>query len=418
MTTVSPISAPLYGYGEVAPFDDLKELHEKGFDGYANKTEKRTDTEIIKWAKDTDKLATKSILSHLIELPLKIGSYFVSHSDFKHTAWDKAFSALEDIAGTFGDMFRNQIYAHTNSAGEYDDNLGAELRAGGLSSNAINHTLGGINNLVQTKGKFLTAALSIISPTLANDLEWAVVRAMDSCWWRSMSSSIAFGPGLERRLFNQLFGGLLGIKGDPAAEKITFGSVINKFKEHVRNANHWWEKYKHTPSENTEESVANRLSFYKNADKVVSSFIPVINWLNIAGDVLRPVLRRLNVEGLPRNVTRLLSGIDKPFFWVINFFRYYLPEKLTQNAEAKRHEITDIMDSPNLLLAGTIGEMVDFGTLLFEDSIKESSGMINHLIEITRRVSQSALDIYFSARRKQAARDLIVNKKSNNEEPS
>ena len=128
--------------------------------------------------------------------------------------------------------------------------------------------------------------------------------------------------------------------------------------------------------------------------------------------ILRPIFRRLNIEGVPRNIVRLLSAVDRPFFWFTNFFRYYLPEKLTQNTESKQHGITDVMDSPHLLLASIAGDVIDFGTLMFEDSIKESSGMINHLIQVTRRVSQSASDIYFSARRKQAARDLIVNNKS------
>ncbi len=419
MSPINSISVPPYGYGEISPFDDLKDLDGKGFSGFSNKTESRDTEEITKWAKDTDELATQSIISYLIEFPLKIVTYFVSHSDFKNTLWDKVFSSLEDITGTFGDMFRNQIYSHKDSKGEYDDNLGAELTASHTNKDESSQTLSGINNLVQTKGKFLVAAISLISPSLANDLEWAVVRAMDGCWWRNMSSNIAYGPGFGKNLFHQLFGSLFeklptqnsNENIGQTTEKITFGSIFNRFKENFQNVNTSWNNYKNTSSENTEETNISKLNFYRNTDKAISSFIPIVNWLNIAGDVLRPLFRRFNVDGIPRNIVRLLSAIDRPFFWFTNFFRYYLPEKLTQNTESKKHGITDVMDSPNLLLASIAGDVIDFGTLMFEDSIKESSGMINHLIEVTRRVTQSASDIYFSARRKQAARNLIVNEK-------
>ena len=155
MTPIQAIQAPSYGYSEVSPFDDLKDLEGKGFSGFGNKTENRDSIEIKKWAKDTDSLATKSIFSYLAEFPLKIIAYFISHSDFKNTLWDKAFSSLEDIAGTLGDMFRNQIYSHKDSNGNYDDNLGAELSTSHKKDEAINSTLGGVNNTVQTKGKFM-----------------------------------------------------------------------------------------------------------------------------------------------------------------------------------------------------------------------------------------------------------------------
>jgi len=234
-----------------------------------------------------------------------------------------------------------------------------------------------------------------------------------------MSSNIAYGPGFGKNLFHQLFGSLFeklptqnsNENIGQTTEKITFGSIFNRFKENFQNVNTSWNNYKNTSSENTEETNISKLNFYRNTDKAISSFIPIVNWLNIAGDVLRPLFRRFNVDGIPRNIVRLLSAIDRPFFWFTNFFRYYLPEKLTQNTESKKHGITDVMDSPNLLLASIAGDVIDFGTLMFEDSIKESSGMINHLIEVTRRVTQSASDIYFSARRKQAARNLIVNEK-------
>ena len=412
MNSIQATKVPTYGYSEVSPFDDLRNLSGKDFNGFGNKTKTRNTDDILKWAKDTDKLATRSIYSYLAELPLKIVSYFVSHSDFKDTAWSKVFASCEDITGTLGDMFRNQIYSHKDSKGGYDDNIGAEAYARALNTKETNHTLGAINNLLQTKGKFLVAALSLINPTLSNDLEWAVVRATNGCWWRNMSSNIAFGPGFETRLCNQLFGFLWGKSNKQDTEKITFNSIFKQIKGHIHNACAWRNKSKNTSSGSIEELNISRLNFYKYADKTVSSFIPVVNWFNITGNILRPIFRRLKVEGFSRNCVRLLSVIDRPFFWATNFFRYYLPEKLTQTSGSKEHGITDVMDSPKLLLTSMIGDAVDFGTLIFEDSIKESSGMINHLVEVTRRVTQSASDIYFSARRKQAARDLFVKNKT------
>ena len=54
MNPIQAIKAPSYGYSEVSPFNDLKDLDGKGFSGFGNKTENRDTEEIKRWAKDTE----------------------------------------------------------------------------------------------------------------------------------------------------------------------------------------------------------------------------------------------------------------------------------------------------------------------------------------------------------------------------
>ena len=115
------------------------------------------------------------------------------------------------------------------------------------------------------------------------------------------------------------------------------------------------------------------------------------------------------MTGFSRNFIRILSIIDRPFSWVTNLFRFYLPEKYIQNKENKdnEHKSPIHLSSSDLLLGSIIGDMADFGLTIFEDKVKETSGNLNDLVEIARRVKDSASNIYFSARRKRGNEELI-----------
>jgi len=380
MTTIPPINSN-YGYGEVSPFDDYKDLKkgDKTFSGYNHSTENK------KWAEDTSINADRSIWSHIVELPLKMASYFILQSDFKDSPWSTLCFTAKDLAGNFGDMFRNQIYSHKNSKGEYDDNVGAELFADGKSNPDSGFTLPTINNFVQTKLKYLLIPLSFVNHELANDIEWACVKSLDACWWRKMSIDRAFGNGFWKKLYNRM----LKSDSEPIENQLTWKSVQESFSTHVSNAKKAWN------NENTTE-------FCDHFDRAISIFTPVIQCLNVAGDIGRPLARRLGIEGTPRNIIRILSAIDRPLIWANNLLRYYFPEVLNKKDS---HAPASIADAPHTLLAATIGDMIDFSALIFEDKIKESSGMINHFIEIVKRFTTTANDMYFSARRRRALND-------------
>lgn len=396
MLTIKPIGDE-YKYSEVRPFDDCKKEQHPVFN---NEVTGHNNQDIEKWALDTAGLANKSIYAHTVELILKIPSYFISKSDLSDQWWAKTVFVLERFSGTFGDMFRNFIYGHRDRNGNLDDNIGAEINEGANP----NHSVGVVNYHTQTKGKFLVAALGFISPTLANDLEWALVRALDSIWWRNMGIHLAFGPNFTQRLLS----GLTGSKTDQSSETtnhkpIDLSHITGKFKEHFKNTVSCF------PSKNK----GNFLDFCQNADKFASCFLPVFNCLNIIGDLGRPIARRLDWEGIPRNLFRILSVIDKPIFWLTNTFRFYLPEKYiqrkhSQNNESK-HKVFNNLSYSDLLAGTTIADILDFGLIVFEDKLKDSSGSINHIVEIARKIKDSASDIYFSARRRRAAKEFNLN---------
>jgi len=158
----------------------------------------------------------------------------------------------------------------------------------------------------------------------------------------------------------------------------------------------------------------------QSADKVSSVFLSMVSWINMFGDIARPIARRLNITGIPRNIIRLCSVIDRPFVWFVNIFRFYLPEKHLQKREREHPEnkrkTFNHIGVPDLLLGSVIGDAADFLLIAFEDKIKESSGSIQHLVEIVRRLKDSVSDIYFSARRRRAALELHPQKKDSNPE--
>lgn len=381
MTQIQPIK---YGHSEVSPRDDYAHLKPDGFRGFNNDIDDPKRERRDKWAKDTAGYANNSIYAHLAELLLRVPSYFISHSDLKDKWWAKGINGLERISGTLGDMFRNWIYGHRDLNGNMDDNVGAEIHAGANE----NYSLGVINNFTQTKGKFITAALSFISPSLANDIDWAVVHVLDGWWWRNMGANIAYGADFSKKLINRLIGST-----NSQEEVLTWDSIKNQFSKNLQAF---------------KNSTGDFLGFCQNTDRLVSSFLPLVSCLNTIGDILRPIARRLDLTGFLRNSVRLLSIIDRPFMWVTNFFRFYLPEKYIQknNNKDNEHKLPMNISHSDLLLGSIVGDMADFGLTIFEDKIKESSGNLNHLVEIARRLKDSASNIYFSRRRKRALEEL------------
>ena len=379
-----------YGYSEVDPYNDGRD---KGLACFGNEVNGRTKEDVKRWADDTYDKANYSIWSHLIEFPLTIGSYFLSYSDYKGNILAKIVTGASRLSGTLGGMFRNLIYAHKNTDGKKDDNIKAQLEGEGTKEEDSTFTLPVINNQLQTKARFITSALSLINPELANDLDWALVHGLDSWWWRDLSMDIAYEPGFRKKLTNKL----LGRNSD-----ITWEAVKNKIKENFSNCRSSWQKFSRESNNNDE----NLIEACKHTDKIISSAIPIVNVLNIIGDITRPIVRRLGIEGIPRNIIRILSVIDRPFSWITNIFRFYIPEKTIKrnNPNLKKN----IFDSPQLLPVSIVGEVIDFGSILFEDKIKEVSEGLQHSVAIIRRATGSLLDIYFSSRRRRAKLEVDI----------
>lgn len=305
-------------------------------------------------------------------------------------------------------MFRNLIYGHKDKNGKRDDNVGAEIHAGANPD----YSIGVINNHAQTKGRFIVAALGFISPTLANDLEWAIIRALDGLWWRNMGIHLALGPEFGTRLIKRIFGSNETTKGENTKKEneinpLTLDNIMEQFKGHFATAKESWHKFRSEQTDKEEKGV-NFIKLCHSIDKITSSFLPIVNCLNIIGDFARPVARRLGITGIPRNTFRILSVIDKPFFWFTNLFRFYFPEKYIQNKISKEgnHRSPGSLTHSDLLLGSVIGDIADFGLVIFEDKIKDSSGSFNHIVEIARRMKDSASDIYFAKRRTRALNDL------------
>ena len=375
---------PMYGYSEVDPYNDCKD---DGIACFGNIVNGRTEKDVKKWAEDTFDNANKSIISYLIELPLSIASYFVSHSNYSDSFWLKTITALSRFSGALGGTFRNLNYAHRDRNGKRDDNLKAQLEVEGTKEEDSTFTLPVINNHLQTKARFITSALSLIKPELANDLDWALVHGLDSWWWRDLSMDIAYEPGFRKKLTNKILG---------KDSEVSWEMVRDKIERNFRNCRDSWQKY----WQDNSNREGNLIEACQHTDKTISSAIPVVNVLNIIGDLSRPIARRFGIEGIPRKIIRILSVIDKPFSWVINIFRFYIPEKIIKqkNPNLKKN----IFDSPHLLPISIVGEVTDFGFILFEDKIKELSKALQHSIAILRRATGSLLDIYFSARRRRA----------------
>lgn len=395
------------GYSEVKPFDDYKDR----FSGFSNKTPFRDEKDIKKWANDTSDYARKGFYFYCLETPLKLVRHFVDGSDYKGTMVANLVYSGERLFGMLGDVCRNLIYGHRDSKGNLDDNLGAQDH-GKNESGKGNISIGKINYHSQTGGKLLLVGLGLYDSELANDIEWSVVNNLDKWWWTSMGTDIAFGPDFFNKCLNSLQGIFKSKTNEDSSEIPLKQYVADTFKGHIENTKNSWSKFSN--SSNKEEKDKNLLSFCENADKTVSSFAPIVNTLSVLANVTRPFARRLELSGFSRDIIRVLSVVSKPYSCLTNIFRFYIPEKFTRkndNPLDNKHKMFGFLDSADMLLASTIGNTTDFVSVVFESAVKESSGNIRHLLEVSRTLSKSFEEGYFCLRRMYPVHDMELQEK-------
>ncbi len=380
---------------ESAPNDDYESIN---FAGLGNKNQSEEDKR--NWANDTKKLAIKSKAFYLLELPLKIASYFISNSQGEENWITKGFFLAERLSGTVAGMFRNMIYSHKDSKGNLDDNVGAENWASKDENFGDKKTawLSNFNNSLQTKCRFAVPLLGLISPDLANDIDNAFFRMVDSSWWRKMAFNSGFYPGIVQDLLTKwsaTFTG--GNKEHPPALQFV-KEQFNRHLESARNAN------KNLKEIKPEERNTALLKWCNYMDQVTSVIMPFISLpSNLVGDTMRPILRRLDLHGPLRTIIRTLSVADRSLVGINYWFRHYLPETIS---EAKQG-ITNVFKPSNLYLASLVGDVLDLPLTIFEDKINESPSLIQHSIEIMRIIKDNAFDMFWAAKRVTRADEVL-----------
>ncbi len=372
--------------GESAPNDEYESI---GFSGLGNKNQ--TDEEKRKWADDTKALAVKSKICYLIELPLKIASYFITNSEDSDTWLSKGFFVAERLTGTMAGMFRNMIYSHKDSKGNMDDNVGAENWGSKDENFGDKKTawLSNLNNALQTKFRFAIPVLGLFNTDLANDIDNAFFRMVDSSWWRKMALNSGFYPGIVQDLLtkwkNQFTGG--------EEHTPTWQFVKEQFNRHLESAKKANQDLKEIKPEKRNAAL---LTWCNYMDQVTSIIMPFISLpSNILGDTLRPILRRLDLQGPLRKVIRTLSVADRSLVGINYWFRHYLPETVSE----ARQGITNLFKPSNLYLASLVGDVLDLPLTMFEDKVNESPPLIQHSIEIMRIVKDNLFDMFWAAKR-------------------
>ena len=392
-------------YSEVRPFDDYR----KKFKGFRNPVRGRATNDTKKWADDTHKLAKYSFYLYCLEAPLKFVRHFVESSDYKNSFIANIVYSAERLFGMSGDISRNLIYGHRDSNGNRDDNLGAQEHGRKELGDSSKISIGNANYYSQTGGKLLLVALGLFNSELANDIEWAGVNALDKWWWRSMGTDLAYGPNFGARVFNTITG-----KDTSNDNKITWGFIKSQFSKHITNARNSFSKFTQTSKANATKRTKHLLDFCQNSDKVFSAFSPLVSALTIFGSIARPIARRMDIQGFSRGLFRILSEVDKPLMWVNHLFRFYIPEKAARGNKdpfARKDKLFSFFDTPDLLAASTLLSMTGFTSLFFEKKVKEKSGNIEHLIELSRKLTKSFEEGYFALRRTYAANDMETEQK-------
>lgn len=380
--------------GEAFTLDDYNTV---GFQGYNNKN--RPKEEITKWAEDTKKLARNSIIAHLFEVPLKLFSHFYKpHEGEEHDLKCKIVFFLERFVDSLGGRFRNQIYAHKDSNKNLDDNLGAENFAKEKFGDNTSYNIALANNHFQTTGRFLVPVLGFISPTLANDLDWFIGGTLDAIRWKRAASNSAFYPGFFQDFFNGLT-----FRENVDLKKVC-GFAFNQFKNHCLSAKQSWNEYFNSKGMKHEKKNEALVSFHKNMDQITSIFLALSQWPNMIGDVLRPIARRLEWTGVSRNLIRTLSVIDRPFIWLNYLFRFYFPERITENNETQ----TNKLKNSHLMPLAMLGDAVNFTSTLFEDRVKEGPFWLKHSLKLAEILKNSLFKIFFSARRNRIANQTLA----------
>ena len=377
--------------GEVFTVDDYQSL---GFKGYNNKN--RQNEDITKWAGDVKSLAKSSINFHLAEVPLKILSHIINKTQDKEGLLPRTFFVLERVADSLGGMFRNNIYAHEDKNKNQDDNLGAEKFAKEKFGDGTTHGIAVVNNYYQTMGRFLIPVIGAFNSQLANELDWVVGGTLDAIRWKRTASNSAFYPGFLHDVFHAITGG--------TELKPILNFASSKFKQHWTDTKTAWKLYFSSPNQDKKEKKANLTSFYKGMDQLTSAFLSLSQWPNIIGDILRPVARRFEWTGAARNIVRLLSVIDRPFIWINYIFRFYLPERIAEERSDARQSN---FNYSNLLPLAIGGDILDFGTTLLQDKVKEVSPFLEESLNIIGIVKGSFFKMFFSGRRERIANQTL-----------
>ena len=369
--------------GEACTIDDYETL---GFKGYNNDT--RTTKESNKWAKETSLLATKSLAFYGLEFVFKLSSYLFKQLDDEDRLSTRIYFGAERLFGTFAGMFRNKIY------GREDDNLGAEKEAEKHFGDKSTAGLSQLNNFLQTKARFLIPVIGLFKPSLANDIDCGVINVVDSAWWRNMSLNSGFYPGVVQDTLVKFKNFFTGNRDNAQENNLpSLGYLTRQAKEHWNSAMGCKQKSKEATGN---EKNRFQLLYYKYMDQFTSVIMPFICLpSNLFGDTFRPIARRLGLEGLPRNITRVLSVADRSILGINYWFRFFKTEQLLE----QKHNVPFKFRSSNLYLASLVGDVIDLPLTIFEDRIKESSGWIQHAIEVMRIVKDSSFNAFWAARR-------------------
>ena len=409
MTSCKAISRN--GYSEVRPRDDYR----GEFSGFRNRTNSRGKQEINKWANDTYNLATKSFYLYFFSAPLKFLRHFVESSDYSDSFAANAVYASERLFGMLGDVHRNFIYGHKDSEGNRDDNLGAqdhEIEKHGHDSTL---SIGRMNYYSQTGGKLLLLGVGLFNSEIANDIEWAVVNTLDRWWWRGMGSNLAFGSDFGKRAWDSFTGQAIVDENGNTENPVSWKFLKGKFTEHLRNTRKALRNFTNTDKSNKRRRKEYLLDFCEHADRTVSCFSPIVNGITVAGSILRPIARRLELGGWSRDLIRTASVIDKPLIWLNNIFRFYIPERFISGRKdplQSKNNLFNFFKIPDILLLSTGGSIVDFfSQSFFENVVKEKSGSIKHMLDLTGDFTKNLEEMYLSLRRTYAKRDIEVEKR-------
>lgn len=369
--------------GEVCTVDDYET---KGFKAYNNLTRSLENSN--KWREETRSLAKKSLMFYGFEFVFKLLSYlFKQVNNEENKLSTRIFFGIERLLGTTAGMFRNMIY------GRDDDNVGAEKEAEKQFGDRGTAKLSILNNFLQTKARFLVPIIGFFNPSLANDIDCGVITPIDSMWWRNMSLNTGFYPGIAQDTFMKFKSWITGNRQSSQNTNLpNWGYFIKHTKE-------LWEtamRCKKVASWKTDDKNRFQLLYYRCMDRFTSVIMPFICLpSNIFGDTFRPIARRLGLEGLPRNITRVLSVADRSILGINYWFRFFKTEQLLE----EQNNIPLTYRASNFYLASLVGDILDLPLTIFEDKVKESNKLIQHSVEILRMIKDSAFNAFWAARR-------------------
>jgi len=390
-----------YARSESASNDDYESI---GFKGFGNKNQ--TKEERITWAKDSKDLAEKSLKARLVQLPLDLILYFVANSELVGSFWERGFFTAKSFAETLANKFQNDIYKlkgdnvdAENYAADKDKGFGDKKTA----------WISNLNSLIQTKLRFLTPVLGLVNPDLAGDIDSGLFEMIESTWWRKMSLNSGFYPGIFQDLLQKAGSAFSGNKrgeGHPPSWEF-IKTQLDKHLETARIAN---KEFREASKDS--KKVAARLKYCKSWDQITSVIMPFICLpSNLFGDTIRPILRRLDLHGPLRILTRTLSVADRSLVGINYWFRFFMPEKIAEehrNGKVQQdNSFLSRFEYSNLYLGSLFGDVLDLPLTIFEDRVNESNKVVQHSVEIMRILKNFAFDSFWSGRRLRIANETL-----------